>query len=74
MFETIIVSLIVGSLSFMAADSTGKYKGNEAIVKETGAKVCIIRDDLSYYLIRHENKDRESVLKGKVQVIDELCI
>ncbi len=74
MFELMVVSLMVGAIGFICVDLNSDYKGNIGIEKETNKRVCIILDDLSYYMIRYEDGSKTTVKNGTIKPIDELCI
>lgn len=74
MFESFVISIIIGSFGFITVDNMSDYKGNVGIVEESGERVCILKDSLSYYLVRYDNGDKASVRNNTVKPIDELCI
>ena len=74
MFELMVVSLMAVSFGWMASDATSDFKGNKGIEIKTDKEVCIIRDDVSEFLVRYDDGKKVIVNQNNIKPIDELCI
>ena len=74
MLEVLLLSIAMNGLFLTGFDATSKHKGSVGVVKDTGEKVCIMRDQRGSFLIRHEDGTRSKVKDHTVKVLDELCI